>query len=76
MFDNALGLTMLCAANFRQGVRDSFGASLLADVLDPMLKDIDSLRIFNEDFQRHALQIDRLLETAQAMQLNDHVQAP
>jgi hypothetical protein len=44
MFDDALGMATLCAEHFRDGVRDSFGASMIADVLDPILKEIDSLR--------------------------------
>ena len=34
MFDDALGMATLCTENFRDGVRDSFGASMIADVLD------------------------------------------
>lgn len=76
MFSDALSLMVLCMANFQEGVRDSFGASLLADVLDPILKDIDSLRIFNEDFQRQALHIDRMLDDARAIPFQQHEPAP
>ena len=62
MFDDVFGMATLCAENFRDGVRDSFGASMIADVLDPVLKEIGSLRDFNEEFQRQALNIDRVLE--------------
>jgi len=71
MFDDALGMATLCAENFRDGVRDSFGASMIADVLDPILKEIDSLREFNEEFQRQALSIDRVLEQARTIQFKD-----
>ena len=62
MFDDVYGMATLCAENFRDGVRDSFGASMIADALEPILKEIDSLRDFNEEFQRQALNIDRVME--------------
>ncbi len=71
IFDDVLGMATLCAENFRDGVRDSFGASMIADVLDPILKEIDSLRHFNEEFQRQALNIDRVLEEARTIQFKD-----
>ena len=71
MFDDVFGMATLCAKNFRDGVRDSFGASMIADVLDPILKEFDSLRDFNEEFQRQALNIDRVLEEARTVQFKD-----
>ena len=71
MFDDVFGITMLCAGNFRDGVRDTFGASIVADVLDPILKEIDSLRIFNAAFQQQSLSIDRTLADARTFQLKD-----
>ena len=76
MFDDALGLMLLCTARFRDGVRDSFGASILVNVLEPITKDINSLRIFNEDFQRQALHIDRMLDDARAMPFQPPEQVP
>jgi hypothetical protein len=75
MFDEVLGLASLCTENFRGGVRDSFGASIAAEVLDPILKEIDSLRMFNEDFQRQALNIDRTLEDARVIRMKEHGRA-
>ena len=72
MFDDVFGIATLCTENFRNGVRDSFGASIIADVLDPILKEIDSLRIFNEEFQRQLLNIDQTLEYARAIQFKDY----
>lgn len=72
MFDDVFGMATLCAENFSDGVRDSFGASIVADVLDPILKEIDSLQIFNEEFQRQALNIDRILEDARMFQSKDY----
>lgn len=69
MFDDVFGMATLCGENFREGVRDSFGASIVADALDPILKEIESLRIFNEEFQRQALNIDRVLEEARTFEL-------
>lgn len=36
------------------------------DVLDPIIKEVDSLRIFNADFQQQSLSIDRTLADANA----------
>jgi hypothetical protein len=71
VFDDVLGMAMLCTDNFRDVVQDSFGASMITDVLAPIRKQIDSLRVFNEEFQRQALNIDRVLEEARAIQFKD-----
>ncbi|AEG00711.1 hypothetical protein Metme_2308 [Methylomonas methanica MC09] len=71
MFDEVLGMATLCTENFRDGVRDSFGASIVADVLDPILKEIDSLRIFNAAFQQQSLSIDQTLADARTLQFKD-----
>lgn len=71
MFDDVFGMATLCADNFRDGVRDSFGASMFADVLAPILKELNSLRDVNEEFQRQALNIDRVLEGARTIQFKD-----
>ena len=71
MFNDVYGLATLCAENFRDGVRDSFGASMIADAIEPILKEIDSLRDFNEDFQRQALNIDRVMEEARTIKFKD-----
>ena len=71
MFNDVYGLATLCAENFRDGVRDSFGASMIADALEPILKEIDSLRDFNEEFQRQALNIDRAMEEARTIKFKD-----
>lgn len=72
MFDDIFRMMTMCAEHFRGGVRDSFGASIIAEVLDPILKEIDSLRVFNEEFQRQALNIDRVLEDARRLQFKDY----
>lgn len=69
VFDDVFGMMSLCTENFRGGVRDSFGASIITDVLEPILMEIDSLRSFNEEFKRHAFNIDQVLEEARAIQL-------
>ncbi|PIX99930.1 MAG: hypothetical protein COZ23_09575 [Hydrogenophilales bacterium CG_4_10_14_3_um_filter_58_23] len=71
MFDEVFGMATLCAGNFHEGVRDTFGASIVADVLDPILKEIDSLRIFNAAFQQQSLSIDRTLADARTLQFKD-----
>ena len=71
MFDEVFGMAALCTENFREGVRDTFGASIVADVLDPILKEVDSLRIFNADFQQQSLSIDRTLADARTHEFKD-----
>lgn len=71
MFDDAFGMATQCAESFRDNLRDSFGASMIADVLDPILREIDSLRNFNEEFLRQTLNIDRVLEEARSIQLRN-----
>ena len=68
MFDDVFGMATLFIENFRDRVRDSFGAAMIADVLDPILKEVDSLRIFNEEFQQQSFIIDRVLEEARTIQ--------
>ena len=71
MFDDVFRTAALCTENFRDGVRDSFGASMIADALDPILKEIDSLRDFNEEFQRQVFNVDCVLEEARKIQFKD-----
>lgn len=71
MFDDVFRTAALCTETFRDGVRDSFGSSIIADVLDPILKEIDSLRHFNEEFRRQALNIDFGMQAARAIQLRE-----
>ena len=71
MFDEVFGMATLCAGNFRDGVRDTFGASIVADVLDPILKEVDSLRILNAAFKQQAFAIDRTLNDARELQFKD-----
>ncbi len=73
MFDEVFGMAVLRTGNFREGVRDTFGASIVADVLDPILKEIDSLRIFNAAFQQQSRSIDRTLADARTLQLKDRM---
>ncbi len=71
MFDDVFVMAALCSENFRDGVRDSFGVSIAADVLDPILKEIDSLRIFNAAFQQQSLNTDRALADARLLHFKD-----
>ena len=71
MFDEVFGMATMCAENFRDGVRDTFGASMVADVLDPILKEIDSLRIISDAFQQQSLSIDQTLADARMLQFKD-----
>ncbi len=71
MFDEVFGMTALCAENFREGVRDSFGASIVEDVLDPIIKEVDSLRVFNAEFQRQSLSVDGILADVRTHEFKD-----
>ena len=71
MFDEAFGMTAMCTGKFREGVRDTFGASIVADVLDPILKEDDSLRILNAAFKQQSFAIDRTLNDARELQFKD-----
>ena len=71
MFDEVFGMVALCTGNFREGVRDTFGASIVVDVRDPILKEVDSLRIFNAAFQQQSLSIDRTLADARTHEFKD-----
>jgi hypothetical protein len=71
MFDEVFGMAALCTGNFREGVRDMFGASIVADVLDPILKEVDSLRIFNAAFTEQSRSIDRTLADARTHEFKD-----
>ena len=71
MFDEAFGMAAMCAGKFREGVRDTFGASIVADVLDPILKEVDSLRIFNAAFTEQSLNIDRALADVRTHEFKD-----
>jgi len=72
MFDEVFGMATLCTGNFREGVRDSFGMSIVADVLDPIMKEVDSLRIFNAAFKQQSLNIDWTLADARTHEFKDN----
>lgn len=67
MFDDVFRTATHCTERFREEVRDSFSRSIIAEALDPILKEIDSLRHHNTVFQREAIEIDRLLEEARSI---------
>jgi hypothetical protein len=71
MFDDVFRMTTICTENFRDGVHDSFGDSIIAGALEPILKEIDSLRYHSEEFNRQAVEIDRILEEARSIHLNE-----
>ncbi|GFE94710.1 hypothetical protein [Acetobacter persici] len=69
MFDEVFGTATMCSDNFCKEVRDAFGVSIVADVLDPILKEINSLCIFNADFQQQLYVIDQILNDVRAFQV-------
>jgi len=70
MFDGVFGIAGQCAGTFSNGVNDAFGASIVADVLDPILNEIGLLRSFHEEFQRQSLSIDQVLQEARSFHLD------
>jgi len=67
MFDDAFGMAELCAETFRGSVRDAFGASIIADVLDPIRNQIGLLRSLHEDFERVSTNVERILQDARSL---------
>lgn len=70
MFDDAFGMAGQCAETFRGGVRDAFGASIVADVLDPIQDEIGLLRALHEEFQRHSSSVEQVLQEARSLPLD------
>lgn len=70
MFDDVFEMTEHCAEMFRDGVRDEFGACIIADLLDPIRNHIGQLRSLREDVQRQSLNVEHLLEDARSMTLS------
>ncbi len=67
MFNELQALAHLCAGNFRDSVRDGFGQAIVSDVLDPVLREVDSLNAGHEEFQRQSLMVDMMLGEARAI---------
>jgi hypothetical protein len=75
LFDEVFATTRRCADHFQDGVRDPFGASIVIDVLEPIIREVDSLRSASAEFQRNARQVDQLLVDARVIQPSDKEQA-
>jgi len=58
-----------CTETFRLNVRDQFGASVIADVLDPIRNQIGLLRSLHEEFQHQSLEIAQVLQEARLFTL-------
>lgn len=67
MFDDVFSVAAVSTDNFREGVRDSFSSSIIAEALEPILKEIDSLRHNHESFKQQAIQIEALLEQSRCI---------
>ncbi len=70
MFDDTFEMVEQCTETFRAGVRDTFGASIIADVLDPIRNQIVMLRTFREESQRVSFEVERILQEARSMSLS------
>jgi len=73
LFDDVFSMAAQCAGRFSDGVHDSFGASIVAEVLEPIHREIGSLRIISEEYQRQSLIIDRVMDDARSIQIIDRV---
>ena len=71
MFNEVFGMATSCIEGFQAEVCDAFGASIVDEVLDPILKEIDSLRIFNADFHDQLLSIDNILTEARCLHIKN-----
>lgn len=69
MFDDVLGLAEQGTNEFRSNVNDSFGNSIIGDVLDPIIDEIRSLHSFHGEFKHQILIVDQLLQEARSIQL-------
>jgi len=69
MFDDVLGMSRYCTDEFCNSVRDEFGASIVADLLEPIQNDISSLCAFNEEFQQNATNVNQVLQEAQSLRM-------
>ena len=70
MFNDVSGMAGQCAGNFSGCVHDAFGASIISDVLDPVLKELSMLRSFGEEFQKLSMEVDQILQEARSLQPN------
>ena len=71
MFDDTFGMVEQCAETFRGGVRDAFGGSIIADVLDPIRNQIGLLRSFHEEFQRQSFAVEQVLQEARSLSVDE-----
>jgi len=67
MFDDVFGMIEQCTDTFRDGVRDSFGESIIADVLGPIRNQIGLLRSLHEELERASFDINQALQEARSM---------
>lgn len=73
MFDDVFGMVEKYTDTFRSSVRDSFGASIITDVLDPIRDQIVLVRSVSEEFQRESLAIRQALHEASSMTLGEGI---
>jgi len=74
MFDGVFGMLERCTEMFGAGVRDAFGASISADVLEPLRNEIGVLRSLHEDMERHFMNVEQVLQEARSLTIAEGVQ--
>jgi hypothetical protein len=69
MFEEIFAMVEHCAETFRDSARDAFGASIIADVLEPIRKEIGLLCSFHEEFRKQCSNIKQVLEEVRSFHL-------
>ena len=62
MFDDIFNATCRQMDLFGEMARDEFGRSIVADVFEPLLREIDGLRQMNEWSRQRVAEMDRFRE--------------
>lgn len=74
MFDDVYEMAGYCTEMFRDGVRDSFGHSIVSEVLGPIQNEIGMLRRLHDEYQRQSIHIQQLLVEAKALVFDEGCQ--
>jgi len=72
VFEELLALAERSMANFSSSVRDSFGASIISEVYEPMLGELKCLLEMEETLMAGMAEIDRRLEEIKAIGMQKH----
>ena len=68
MFDDIFNATFRQMDLFSETARDEFGRSLVVDVFEPLLREIDCLRQMNEWSRQRVAEMDRFRERLESVE--------